>query len=140
MDVLNDIGFRCSVSSVLNKETKQYGKQFMFDETEDTAWSSDEGLPQWISLSFDEPQAISGFCFQFQGGFVGQDATVLLYSSEDNKLLGKEAFYPEDINSPQNFQLKHETSVEKCSKIKFVFASSTDLFGRIIVYKLKLLK
>ncbi|KAH8290233.1 hypothetical protein KR054_001121 [Drosophila jambulina] len=126
------------VSSVLNKEVKQYGKQFMFDAQEDTSWSSDEGTPQWITLIFDEPQNISGFEFQFQGGFAGQKSEILMYTV-DGAQIHQESFYPEDINSPQRFQLKDTTREKLCSKIKFVFESSTDLFGRIIVYNLEVL-
>ncbi|KAH8402268.1 hypothetical protein KR009_010887, partial [Drosophila setifemur] len=126
------------VSSVLNKDVKQYGKQFMFDMNEDTSWSSDEGAPQWITVVLQNPQNIRGFSFQFQGGFAGQQSNILMYS-EDGAEIHQEPFYPEDINSPQQFQVKDTAREKVCSKIKFVFKSSTDLFGRIIVYNLQLL-
>lgn len=31
-----------SVSSVLNRDAKQYGKKFLFDENDDTCWNSDQ--------------------------------------------------------------------------------------------------
>ncbi|XP_016992195.1 nuclear receptor 2C2-associated protein [Drosophila rhopaloa] len=138
MNILTKVNFTSRVSSVLNKEVKQYGKQFMFDTKEDTSWSSDEGTPQWIILSFEEPQNITGFCFQFQGGFAGLKSEIIMFSS-DGAHLHQEPFYPEDINSPQLFQIKDSARQKDCSKIKFVFESSTDLFGRIIVYNLQLL-
>ncbi|XP_017018496.1 nuclear receptor 2C2-associated protein [Drosophila kikkawai] len=136
MNILAKINYSCRVSSVLNKEVKQYGKQFMFDAQEDTSWSSDEGTPQWIIVSFDEPQNVSGFEFQFQGGFAGQKSEIIMYAA-DGAQLHQDSFYPEDINSPQRFQLKDTAREKACSKIKFVFESSTDLFGRIIVYNLQ---
>ncbi|KAH8272819.1 hypothetical protein KR018_001011, partial [Drosophila ironensis] len=126
------------VSSVLNKDVKQYGKQFMFDTKEETSWSSDEGTPQWIIITLDEPENIHGFSFQFQGGFAGQESNILMYSA-DGAEIHQEPFYPEDINSPQTFQIQDTVREKACSKIKFLFQTSTDLFGRIIVYDLQLL-
>ncbi|XP_022223930.1 nuclear receptor 2C2-associated protein-like isoform X3 [Drosophila obscura] len=126
------------VSSVLNKDVKQYGKQYMFDLNDDTSWSSDEGTPQWIIVTLDEPQNVSGLCLQFQGGFSGQQLTALVYSREGD-LTCQESFYPEDINSPQQFHFKDASLTKSCSKIKFLFESSSDLFGRIIVYNLQVL-
>ncbi|KPU76108.1 uncharacterized protein Dana_GF26890 [Drosophila ananassae] len=138
MNILTKTNFSSRVSSVLNKDVKQYGKQFMFDTNEDTSWSSDEGTPQWIILVLDEPQNINGFRFQFQGGFAGQQSNILMYSA-DGAEIHQESFYPEDINSPQEFKIQNTALGTACSKIKFVFHSSTDLFGRIIVYSLELL-
>lgn len=59
--------------------------------------------------------------------------------SEDGAQIHQESFYPEDINSPQRFQVKDTAREKACSKLKFVFESSTDLFGRIIVYNLQVL-
>uniref|UniRef100_A0A1B0AMB4 Large ribosomal subunit protein eL38 n=3 Tax=Glossina TaxID=7393 RepID=A0A1B0AMB4_9MUSC len=98
--------FKCRVSTVLNKNVKQYGKQFLYDHLEDTSWSSSEGLPQWINIEFDEPQTIGGFSFQFQGGFAAKEAKVELYPSKDSSPY-EEPFYAEDINAVQMFKLKH---------------------------------
>ena len=39
------------VSSVLNRNSKQYGKKFMFDGQEETCWNSDQvGLMYAMSL------------------------------------------------------------------------------------------
>ncbi|XP_017147598.1 nuclear receptor 2C2-associated protein isoform X2 [Drosophila miranda] len=69
MNVLTKVNYTCRVSSVLNKDVKQYGKQYMFDTNDDSAWSSAEGTPQWIILTLDEPRTVSGVSLQFQGGF-----------------------------------------------------------------------
>ncbi|XP_033155879.1 nuclear receptor 2C2-associated protein isoform X2 [Drosophila simulans] len=110
----------------------------MFDTREETSWNSDEGTPQFITLSLEEPQKVSGFSFQFQGGFSGQKSELIMYSA-DGAQIHQEPFYPEDINSPQVFPIAESVREKACSKLKFVFESSTDLFGRIIVYDLQLL-
>uniref|UniRef100_A0AAQ4NWH8 Nuclear receptor 2C2-associated protein n=1 Tax=Gasterosteus aculeatus aculeatus TaxID=481459 RepID=A0AAQ4NWH8_GASAC len=57
------------VSSVLNRDVKQYGKKFMFDCNEETCWNSDQGESQWVSLEFPRPVKVSEIKVQFQGGF-----------------------------------------------------------------------
>uniref|UniRef100_A0A1B0ABP2 Large ribosomal subunit protein eL38 n=1 Tax=Glossina pallidipes TaxID=7398 RepID=A0A1B0ABP2_GLOPL len=104
IDLLATEKFKCS--TVLDKNVKQYGKQFLYDHLEDTSWSSSEGLPQWIDIEFDEPQTVGGFSFQFQGGFAAKEAKVELYPSKDSSPY-EEPFYAEDINAVQMFQLKH---------------------------------
>ncbi|XP_073847467.1 nuclear receptor 2C2-associated protein [Musca autumnalis] len=132
--------FKCSVSSVLNKDTKQHGKQFLYDEQDDTAWSSNEGTPQYIHIEFEELQQISAFSFQFQGGFAAKDAKIEIQREDgtDNKTQYEQPFYAEDINALQTFQLKEPQANVK--RVKFVFSSSTDFFGRIIVYNLRIFK
>ena len=49
----------CRVSSVLNRNTKNYGKQFLFDEDPETCWSSDQGTPQWVALKWNDSVKIS---------------------------------------------------------------------------------
>ncbi|XP_055916079.1 nuclear receptor 2C2-associated protein [Eupeodes corollae] len=135
MSLLDSVKYKSLVSSVLNKDIKQHGKAFMFDSEEDTSWSSSEGTPQWIAIQFDEPQTVTAFSFQFQGGFAGKDALVIATAVDGTE--SEEPFYPDDINSVQTFTLKQ--SIENTKKLKFVFGSSTDFFGRIIVYKLKII-
>eukprot|EP00099_Drosophila_melanogaster_P001789 NP_001097439.2 uncharacterized protein Dmel_CG34213 [Drosophila melanogaster] len=137
MNILTKVKYSCRVSSVLNRDVKQHGKQFMFDTREETSWNSDEGTPQFITISLEEPQKVAGFSFQFQGGFSGQKSELIMYSA-DGAQVHQEPFYPEDINSPQLFQIAESVRENPCSKLKFVFESSTDLFGRIIVYDLQL--
>ncbi|KAM7341924.1 nuclear receptor 2C2-associated protein [Cochliomyia hominivorax] len=140
MDLLTSEKFKCSVSSVLNKDTKQHGKQFLYDQQDDTAWSSNEGTPQWIAIEFEKQQTVKSFSFQFQGGFAAKEAKIQIHKSEphDNNSPYEEPFYAEDINAVQNFTLKVEQTNVK--RIKFLIESSTDFFGRIIVYNLKIFK
>jgi len=41
---LNDQIISYAVSSVLNKDIKQYGKKYLFDGEDDTCWNSDQVL------------------------------------------------------------------------------------------------
>lgn len=43
-----------SVSSTLQRNTKEYGKKFMFDGCGDTCWNSDQGESQHVSVRFGE--------------------------------------------------------------------------------------
>ncbi|KAJ7308250.1 hypothetical protein JRQ81_008775 [Phrynocephalus forsythii] len=64
------------VSSVLNREAKQFGKQNMFDGNEETCWNSDQGPVQWLTLEFPQPVRVSRIQIQFQGGFSSRKCTV----------------------------------------------------------------
>ncbi|XP_078606656.1 nuclear receptor 2C2-associated protein-like isoform X1 [Branchiostoma floridae x Branchiostoma japonicum] len=88
------------VSSVLNRDVKQFGKKFMFDGDEETCWNSDQGSPQWILVEFTEEVCPEEIQLQFQGGFVGKDCW-LEGSSGDGDLKRFMDFYPEDVNSLQ---------------------------------------
>uniref|UniRef100_A0A8C6PK96 Nuclear receptor 2C2-associated protein n=1 Tax=Nothobranchius furzeri TaxID=105023 RepID=A0A8C6PK96_NOTFU len=57
------------VSSVLNRDVKQFGKKFMFDNNEETCWNSDQGACQWVLLDFPGSVQVSEVKLQFQGGF-----------------------------------------------------------------------
>uniref|UniRef100_A0A1B6D718 F5/8 type C domain-containing protein n=1 Tax=Clastoptera arizonana TaxID=38151 RepID=A0A1B6D718_9HEMI len=122
--------FECRVSSVLNRDVKQYGKKYLFDENEETCWSSDQGSPQWIEVVFNEEKTISSIIIQFQGGFVGQDCIFEIKTPQASQI--DHPFYPDDINTPQIFNFE-----KICAKsVRIVFKKSTDFFGRIVIYRL----
>ncbi|XP_029156507.1 nuclear receptor 2C2-associated protein [Nylanderia fulva] len=132
--LLKENKFNCRVSSVLNKNVQSYGKMYMFDNSNETCWNSDAGSPQWIIINFEEECNISSFEIEFQGGFAGKDCHV--EAGNDGKdITIVEAFYPDDTNKVQRFNLKNQI---KAKTFKFVFNQSTDLFGRIIIYNLSL--
>lgn len=56
------------VSSVQNMNTKEYGKQLMFDGNDDTCWNSDQGDHQFIELLL-KPCEIKRIEIISQGGF-----------------------------------------------------------------------
>ena len=60
MSVLTERKYTCRVSSTLNRDTKQFGKKFLFDNREETCWNSDQ--VNFISL---DKRSIS---FKKEGG------------------------------------------------------------------------
>ncbi|KAF9957211.1 Nuclear receptor 2C2-associated protein [Modicella reniformis] len=95
---------RIKVSSVLNRETALYGKQFLTDDSEETCWNSESGSPQFIVMDFGRKVQVETIQLMFQGGF----------------------------------QVP-ETQGMTTSRVKIIFESSTDFFGRITIYKLDIL-
>ncbi|XP_030833066.1 nuclear receptor 2C2-associated protein [Strongylocentrotus purpuratus] len=124
------------VSSVLNRDVKQFGKKFLFDNNEETCWNSDQGTPQWASIELQEPHQCTELHLQFQGGFASKTCWVegSLPGERPKKLMD---FYPQDDNTLQIFQFPPGCSAS--SYLKIVFAESTDFFGRITLYKLDIL-
>uniref|UniRef100_A0A146M8F9 Nuclear receptor 2C2-associated protein n=1 Tax=Lygus hesperus TaxID=30085 RepID=A0A146M8F9_LYGHE len=117
----------CAVSSVQNRDVKQFSKKHLFDDDLETCWSSDQGSPQWIRLSFKDETALCALALQFQGGFVGSDCSICCGEEE------VVPFYPEDNNSVQTFSLPENF---RGTDFKIVFNASTDFFGRIVLYGL----
>jgi hypothetical protein len=78
----------------------------------------------------------------FQGGFVGIHCTIYVDSDTDRKewrLL--KSIYPDDVNRRQSFDLYplESGNVDNgVGSMKLVFEKSSDFFGRITVYDLKL--
>jgi hypothetical protein len=58
---------KIKVSSVLNKDTKQFGKQFLTDNNLETCWNSDQGKNQFIQIEFESPQTPKQIKLMFQG-------------------------------------------------------------------------
>ncbi|XP_059399183.1 nuclear receptor 2C2-associated protein-like [Carassius carassius] len=123
------------VSSVLNRDVRQFGKKFMFDCNEETCWNSDQGESQWVVLEFPQPVKVSELRLQFQGGFSGKSCK-LEGSAKEEDLKHIVDFYPEDNNCLQSFPIQDAALVQR---LKIVFENSADFFGRIIVYTLEIL-
>ncbi|XP_064390493.1 nuclear receptor 2C2-associated protein-like [Halichondria panicea] len=119
---------RIKVSSVLNRDVKQFGKKFMFDGDEETCWNSDQGSPQFVSIELPYSACVSRVHIRFQGGFASTHC-ILASGSEQH------SFYPEDINSLQVFPVP---SAEPSKTHKIEFRTSTDFYGRLTVYQLQL--
>ena len=133
----NTDDFEVKVSSVLNRQVNEYGKLFMFDGREDTCWNSDQGTPQWVRLAFDSAKEITQLQIMFQGGFAGKTCWIETSKGDENDFEKLQDIYPEDVNKLQTFDIK-SNSVAPCKAFKIVFADSTDFFGRITIYQLKL--
>ena len=82
----------------------------------------------------------------FQGGFVGTRCSVdVRVTSKDGQSMEWRTMthiYPEDINRRQSFELKGEEEVQNLvesgvESLKLVFEQSSDFFGRITIYDLK---
>ncbi|XP_033108788.1 nuclear receptor 2C2-associated protein-like [Anneissia japonica] len=132
--ITQDIKVR--VSSVLNRDTKQFGRKFLFDGNDETCWNSDEGSPQWVKVEFPETVFLTSIHMQFQGGFVGKTCTLEGQSSDEEEFDLITECYPDDSNALQIFPVK---DCEAIKRLKITFKESTDFFGRVTVYKLDIL-
>lgn len=93
---------RIRVSSVLNKDVKQFGKKHLTDGVDDTCWNSDQGTPQWIHIEFPSPVLPTELQMQFQGGFVGRDVHLeTVDSTTSDSFVRLCDIYPNDDNSTQ---------------------------------------
>lgn len=120
------------VSSVLNRDVTNFGKKHLTDGNQDTCWNSDQGTPQWICLDFAAPVAPSEIHLQFQGGFAGKEVQIEAASASTGAITCF-GIFPEDSNALQKFNLQLDNPVER---MRIVFRSSTDMFGRIVLYHL----
>nr|XP_045601537.1 nuclear receptor 2C2-associated protein-like isoform X3 [Procambarus clarkii] len=127
----------CRVSSVLGKNTRELGKQHLFDDSPETCWNSDQGTPQWVALRWKDPVLVTAITAQFQGGFCGSADTVVEVG-QDGSTNWKELtlWHLEDVGTEQNLRLQQPCTL---SKLRLTFKSSTDFHGRIIMYKLDVL-
>jgi hypothetical protein len=81
----------------------------------------------------------------FQGGFVGKTCSIQSLSSTvsgDKDWIRLARIFPEDVNRAQMFDIispteNSDTIRGGVAKLKFVFEESSDLFGRIVVYDLR---
>ena len=76
----------------------------------------------------------------FQGGFVGTKCAVqALIESERPSWNTLTCVYPEDVNRQQKFELDVSSALpDGTDGIRLVFEQSSDFFGRITIYDLKL--
>ncbi|KAH7927263.1 galactose-binding like protein [Leucogyrophana mollusca] len=129
---------RIKVSSTLDKSV---GKKCLIDDNLETCWTSQQGLPQYIQLTFLAPVIPKRIAMTFQGGFVGTKCSVFVSSAPDSpqwSVLSQ--LYPEDVNRRQTFELPPESNTLLESGVhclKLVFEQSSDFFGRVTLYELK---
>ena len=129
------INFTTKVSSVLNRDSKSYGKKYLTDGNSETCWNSDAGLGQYIICEFPTPTKINSMSIEFQGGFVGKNCELLEFY-EESEWKSIMSFYPLDVNSIQRFQIP-DSKVKEFQKLKILFHESTDFYGRITIYRLE---
>ena len=99
-------------------------------------------IPQYIQLDFPNRVIPKRLSIVFQGGFVGRRCAVCI-SGTDSKTAWHvlSHIYPEDVNRRQTFDLvptQPELLEGGVSSVRLVFEESSDFFGRITVYDLKL--
>ncbi|ORZ30097.1 galactose-binding domain-like protein, partial [Catenaria anguillulae PL171] len=126
------------VSSVLNKDNANYGKQHLTDRSVETCWNSDQGSPQFIVVDFGRSVHVDAIHLTFQGGFVGSPCQVLANAGSDGTttLAPFWTAHPEDSNAAQVFEVPQDLRGQRVSRIKLVFPSSSDFYGRVTVYNL----
>ncbi|EGD72553.1 nuclear receptor 2C2-associated protein isoform 2 [Salpingoeca rosetta] len=125
------------VSSVLNGDGKQFGKKFLLDDREDTCWNSDQGSPQFVELKLDAPAQVTQLAIMFQGGFAGKNCVLEGKVDGSNEYTELGRFYPDDVNHEQVFEGVNQEN-KKVHMLRLVFPESTDFFGRITIYTLKI--
>ncbi|KAJ7155923.1 galactose-binding domain-like protein [Mycena crocata] len=127
------------VSSTLDKSV---GKKHLVDNNPETCWTSQQGLPQYIQLAFPELVVPETVHFIFQGGFVGTRCAVKVPASDRTSWQLLTHVFPEDINSRQEFSLKTDSNTAVISdgidRLRLEFEESSDFFGRITLYDLKI--
>ena len=122
-----------SVSSVLQKNHREYGKKHLYDGKPETCWNSDQGLPQSITVKFPEEKSLAKICMVSQGGFCPREIVVYFDGVEVQR------FEAKDINLEQEFDISEEGRSKKFTALKLEFPSSSDFYGRIVIYELKLM-
>ena len=136
------LGYR--VSSTLDKSTP---RKSLIDRDSGTCWTSTQGLPQWVELTFAEPVVPETIELTFQGGFVGTRAAVQVATSSSSTGDARQArewtllknIYPEDVNRKQRFDVSSPTDASPVTSMKLIFEESSDFFGRITIYDLDVL-
>ncbi len=97
-------------------------------------------------MNFHRNVNIFSISLQFQGGFVSEECKLYTASKKQNDKINwneiEDAYIePEDLNTIQEFDLEEcegrNDGVLNCDAIKLVFKSSTDFYGRVILYKLE---
>lgn len=93
-----------------------------------------------IQLVFPRPVIPRQVSITFQGGFVGTRCSIQTPSLTTGEWEVVAKIFPEDTNRPQNFTLASDTSNLDggIEKLKLVFEESSDFFGRITIYDLRL--
>ncbi|KNE64562.1 hypothetical protein AMAG_09921 [Allomyces macrogynus ATCC 38327] len=124
--LLSDARVQIKVSSVLNRDTAQFGKQHLTDGDAQTCWNSDAGKPQRIVVDFGRAVHVHSLTLTFQGGFVGHPCHI----TPDWTV------YPGDTNAPQTFTATDAVKSVPRTRMQLMFADSTDFYGRVTLFQL----
>lgn len=135
--LLGAVPYSCAVSSTLDRNVTEFGKQHMFDGNASTCWSSHTGSPQYVSIGFDEPVRVSAVRLMFQGGFVGRECMVQTRVTVLDSWQDVCAFTPDDSNAWQTFAVP--AGDEAVCGVRLFFGGSSDFYGRITIYAVDVL-
>ncbi|KAG7448516.1 uncharacterized protein BT62DRAFT_929603 [Guyanagaster necrorhizus] len=124
---------KIKVSSTLDRST---GKANLIDGSPETCWTSQQGLPQFVQLSFHATTSPHTLSITFQGGFVATECH-LQVPDKTGVWITVQHLYPEDVNRAQEFELD-STKLHEISVLKIVMVASSDFFGRITIYNVQL--
>ncbi|KAJ7897240.1 hypothetical protein B0H14DRAFT_2677480 [Mycena olivaceomarginata] len=127
------------VSSTLDKSV---GKKHLVDNSPETCWTSQQVIPLSRFLKPVIPEMLH---LTFQGGFVGTRCAVKVPASTEGSDKSWQTLlliFPGDINSRQEFSLKTDSTAAVVAggidRLRLEFEESSDFFGRITLYDLKL--
>ncbi|KAG9413314.1 Nuclear receptor 2C2-associated protein [Aphanomyces cochlioides] len=123
----------CRVSSVLNRDRKEYGAHHMFDGSEISCWNSAEGSPQQVWLDFHRTVHLRRVQVMFQGGFVGEDVQFLVTTTEEQTFHALPlSVHFDDGNAMQSV----DVACDNVTQLRLHFGRSSDFYGRVTIYQL----
>ncbi|KIJ53614.1 hypothetical protein M422DRAFT_58483 [Sphaerobolus stellatus SS14] len=127
---------KVKVSSTLDKSV---GKKYLTDGSPETCWTSTQGTPQFVQLTFEQPVIPQKLSTIFQGGFVGTRCAIHVQAKDEDTWSLLTHLFPEDVNRRQDFDLpQFPENISSVVQIKLIFEESSDFFGRITIYDLAL--
>jgi hypothetical protein len=136
----------------LNGNAKLYGANNALDtENESNSWYSDgqaDGNTEHSYIvDFHRDVKIKSISLLFQGGFVSEEcqfytgrrkidndlSTLIVWTEIEDAYIE-----PENTNKLQDFDMEEVSNQDdlNCLAIKLVFHSSTDFYGRVVLYKI----
>lgn len=134
----------CARLTCLVRSIAPSHQQYLTDGNDETCWNSDQGSPQHIVLEFEKQVVVQEIQLVFQGGFAGKKCSLRCPKGDILTADSKESwesvldFEPEDSGMLQTFRIDLK-SQRYARQVMLLFESSTDFYGRLIVYKLDLL-
>lgn len=132
------------MSSVLQKNLKQYGPKHAFDYANSTTCWNSEGSSSgkkecYFCVDFGRLVKPTELRIQFQAGFSAEQTYVLKQSQDGQQYEQIEELETEDEHEMQVFPLPCGTAPgSSTSSIKMVFDEFTDFYGRVTIYQLQI--
>jgi hypothetical protein len=121
---------------VFNKDVKNFGKQHLFDKNDETCWSSEDGPTQAILLAFSKPVTLESIAIMYQGGYSSKELCLEVVCGGDTTFVQAETMRPTDTSDLQLFDMVKP--IRNVQKLALKSLNASDLFGRIVIYKLDL--